>query len=111
MKTGTQLDTTVYAPYGENRKPKVVAKLRGRLDLDTAIAEARAELRLQMEEIQATLDQPNDEWRAVVTAKGDATQVRLVGNGLVAFPPDLDAASTDDGVPNEGDQDQDENAA
>lgn len=102
-KIETVVKTPVVETIDEVIKPKTIRLSGFHGDEASAIQAARQELEARRDWIDAVLDAGDDGWEVGVSAKGDVSEVRIVGKGLVAFTPDHQAATASDGVPNEGD--------
>jgi hypothetical protein len=83
----SRIKTQVYAPGSK----RITATLRGNVHVDKAIEEAREELAEMVDAAQAALVAPNSEWRVVVSASDDVSNVTEVG-GRLSFLPDEESA-------------------
>lgn len=79
----SRISTKVYAPNSK----RITLTIRGSIHPDKAIEAAREELAEMIDAAQAALVAPNQEWRVVVSASDEVTNVTEVG-GRLAFLPD-----------------------
>jgi hypothetical protein len=87
----SRIATKVYAPGSK----KILVSLRGNVHPDVAIDAGREELEDLIKAAQAALEAPAAEWRVVVTATDDASNLVTVGDRL-AFLPDDEVGSSSD---------------